>query len=64
MTTQELLVKYKSEIESIVLFAKRINFDIENEPIELLLKAWLNDTLVLFRDENKEELLRIFKQLV
>jgi len=64
MTTDQLLEKYKSEIESIVLFAKRINFDIENDPIELLMKAWLNDTLVLYRDENKDELIKILKQLV
>lgn len=60
----DLIEKYKNEIQSIALFAKRVNFDIENRPIEELLKAWLSDTLVLFRDENKEELMRILKQLV
>ena len=64
MTTDQLLEKYKNEIQSIALFAKRIKFDIENQPIEDLIKGWLNYTLVLFRDENKAELIKILKQLI
>ena len=63
MTTTELLNRYKSEINSIALFAKRINYNL-NEDITELVRLWINDTKQIYSDENKEQVLNILKSIL
>lgn len=63
MTTQELLNRYESEIKSIALFAKRINYNL-NEDITELVRLWINDTKKIYSDENKEQVLSILKSIL
>ena len=63
METQELINKFKNEIQQIALFAKRINFDL-NGDIKELVRLWINDTKCIYSDENKEQVCNILKQLV
>jgi hypothetical protein len=63
MTTQELLNRFSSEIQSIALFAKRINFDL-NSDISELVRLYINETKVLYQEENKEQIILILKSLI
>jgi transcriptional regulator with XRE-family HTH domain len=59
--TEENLLKYKSEIEELVLFAKRIHFDIEHGDLVELVRLWINDNKSLYSEENKRRLLTLLK---
>jgi dihydroorotase len=61
MTTD--LAQYETQIQEIALFAKRINYNIDNG-IEQLMKLWLQDGLKFqnFVEDNKEEFIRTTKQ--
>jgi hypothetical protein len=61
MTTEEKLLKYKSEIEELVLFSKRIHFDIERGDLAELVRLWINDNKSLYSEENKKRLLTLLK---
>ena len=64
MTTEKLL-NYKTEISEIVLFAKRINYNIENG-IEGLMLLWLQDGLKFqqFVKDNKADFIRTTKTFI
>jgi len=64
MKTQELINKFENEIKSIALFAKRINFDIEKNDIKELVRLYINETKVLYNEENKEQMQMIIKSLI
>ena len=59
------LEQYKEEIKSIALFAKRINYNIENG-IDGLMVLWLQDGLKFqnFVEDNKQDFLRTTKQFL
>lgn len=63
MTTQ--LAQYEKQIQEIALFAKRINYNIENG-IDELMKLWLKDGLKFqnFVQDNKEDFIRTTKQFL
>jgi hypothetical protein len=63
MKTQELINKFENEIKSIALFAKRINFDL-NSDIKELVRLYINETKVLYSEENKEQMQMIIKSLI
>jgi hypothetical protein len=62
MTTQ--IENYSNEIQSMVLFAKRINYDM-NKGIDELARLWINDCQKTWSilESNKDEAKRIVKQL-
>lgn len=59
------LAQYKTQIKEISLFAKRINYNIENG-IEELMKLWFQDGLKFqnFVKDNKEDFIRTTKQFL
>ena len=63
MTNQ--LAQYKTQIQEIALFAKRINYNIENG-IDDLIKLWLQDGQKFqnFVEDNKEDFIRTTKQFL
>ena len=63
MTTD--LSQYETQIQEIALFAKRINYNIENG-IDELMKLWLQDGLKFqnFVQDNKEEFTTVTKQFL
>ena len=63
MTTQ--LSQYETQIQEIALFAKRINYNIENG-IEELMKLWLQEGLKFknFVEDNKKDFIRTTKQFL
>lgn len=63
--TTDLLLKYNSEIMEIAMFAKRINYNIENG-IEELTRLWLQDGLKfqMFVEDNKQEFMCVTKQFI
>ena len=63
MTTQ--LAQYENQIQEIALFAKRINYNIENG-IDELMKLWLQDGQKFknFVEDNKEDFIRTTKQFL
>ena len=63
MTTQ--LAQYEKQIQEITLFAKRINYNIENG-IDELMKLWLKDGQKFqnFVQDNKEDFIRTTKQFL
>lgn len=60
------LKKYQSEIKQIGLFAKRINFNIENGCMLELTRLWLADNKIIYHsiEDNKDEAKRIIKSLI
>jgi len=60
-----ILSNYKSEISEIVLFAKRINYNIENG-IEELMLLWLQNGLKFqqFVEDNKADFIRTTKTFI
>lgn len=63
MENQNLLNKFENEIKSISLFAKRINFDL-NSDIKELVRLYINETKILYYEENKEQMQKIIKSLI
>lgn len=63
MTTQ--LAQYETQINEIALFAKRINYNIENG-IDELMKLWLADGLKFqqFVQDNKADFIRTTKLFI
>lgn len=63
MTNQ--LAQYENQIQEIALFAKRINYNIENG-IDELMKLWLQDGQKFqnFVEDNKEDFIRTTKQFL
>jgi hypothetical protein len=63
MTTD--LSQYETQIQEIALFAKRINYNIENG-IDELMKLWLQDGLKFqnFVQDNKKEFTTVTKQFL
>ena len=63
MTTQ--LAQYENQIQEIALFAKRINYNIENG-IDELMKLWLQDGQKFqnFVEDNKEDFIRTTQQFL
>jgi hypothetical protein len=63
MTTQ--LAQYETQIQEIALFAKRINYNIENGIGELM-KLWIQEGLKFqnFVEDNKEDFIRTTKQFL
>lgn len=59
------LAQYETQIKEISLFAKRINYNIENG-IEELMKLWFQDGLKFqnFVKDNKEDFIRTTKQFL
>ena len=59
------LAQYENQIQEIALFAKRINYNIENG-IEQLMKLWMQDSLKFrnFVEDNKEDFIRTAKQFL
>lgn len=59
------LQTYKTKINEIALFAKRINYNIDNG-IENLMKLWIKDGLKFqqFVEDNKEDFIRTTKQFI
>ena len=63
MTTQ--LAQYENQIQEIALFAKRINYNIENG-IDELMKLWMQDSLKFrnFIEDNKDDFIRTTQQFL
>ena len=63
MTNQ--LAQYENQIQEIALFAKRINYNIENG-IDELMKLWLQNGQKFqnFVEDNKEDFIRTTKQFL
>jgi len=63
MITQ--LAQYENQIQEIALFAKRINYNIENG-IDELMKLWFQDGLKFqnFVKDNKQDFIRTTKQFL
>jgi hypothetical protein len=63
MKTQ--LTQYENQIQEIALFAKRINYNIENG-IDELIKLWFQDGLKFqnFVKDNKQDFIRTTKQFL
>ena len=63
MTNQ--LAQYENQIQEIALFAKRINYNIENG-IDELMKLWLQDGQKFqnFVEDNKEDFIRTTQQFL
>ena len=59
------LAQYENQIQEIELFAKRINYNIENG-IDELMKLWLQDGQKFqnFVEDNKEDFIRTTKQFL
>jgi len=59
------LEQYETQIQEIALFAKRINYNIENG-IDELMKLWLQDGQKFqnFVKDNKEDFIRTTKQFL
>ena len=59
------LAQYETQIKEISLFAKRINYNIENG-IEELMELWFQDGLKFqnFVKDNKEDFIRTTKQFL
>lgn len=53
----------KDTLNSIVLFAKRINYDLDNNSVDELAKLWYEDLQKLYKaiDDNKEEFIKTLK---
>jgi hypothetical protein len=53
----------KDTLNSIVLFAKRINYDLDNGSVDELAKLWYEDLQKLYKaiDDNKEEFIKTLK---
>lgn len=64
MTTQDL-TQYADQIQEMAMFAKRINYNIENG-IEGLAKLWIQDGLKFqnFVQDNKADFIRTTKQFI
>lgn len=63
MNTQELIIKFESQIKEVALFAKRINFDLSGD-IKELVRLYINDTKVLYYEENAYQMELIMKSLI
>lgn len=61
MKAEEKLLKHKSEIEELVLFSKRIHFDIETGDLEELVRLWVDDKKSFYSEENKMVLIALLK---
>lgn len=61
MKAEGQLLKYKSEIEELVLFSRRIHFDIETGDVEELVRLWINDNKSFYTEENKKQLMIMLK---
>ena len=59
------LKNYETQIKEIALFAKRINYNIENG-IDKLMKLWLKDCQKFqnFVNDNEEDFIRTTKQFL
>ena len=59
------LAQYENQIQEIALFAKRINYNIENG-IDELMKLWLQDGLKFrnFIEDNKDDFIRTTQQFL
>lgn len=64
MTTQDL-TQYADQIQEMAMFAKRINYNIENG-IEGLAKLWIQDGLKFqnFVEDNKSDFIRTTKKFI
>ncbi len=60
-----ILKPYETQINEIVRFAKRINYDISKGADELM-KLWLEDgrKFQVFVEDNKEDFIRTTKQFI
>ena len=63
MNTQELIIKFESQIKEVALFAKRINFDLSGD-IKELVRLYINDSKVLYYEENAYQMELIMKSLI
>ena len=64
MNIEAQLLRFESEIQQIVLFAKRINFDVDNGDITELIRLWLNDSKQFYHEDNKEFVLSAMKSML
>lgn len=63
MNIEERLLRFESEIQQIVLFAKRISFDVENGDVTELIRLWLNDSKAFYDADNQEFILSVMKSM-
>ena len=64
MNIEEQLLRFKSKMQQIVLFAKRINFDVENGDVTELIRLWLNDSKAFYDADNQEFILSVMKSML
>jgi hypothetical protein len=62
----ELLAQYGEQITSIVMFANRINYNIEEQGFENLMRLWINDTKKTheFINDNKQQVIAAIKTML
>ena len=60
---KETTIIDKDTLNSIVLFAKRINYDLDNGSIDELAKLWYEDLQKLYKaiDDNRDEFIKTLK---
>ncbi len=63
-TLKAQLLRFESEIQQIVLFAKRIKFDVDNGDIKELIRLWLNDSKEFYHEDNKEFIISTMKSML
>lgn len=66
MTTQANLLKFKTEIEQVVRFAKRVGYNLETGNFNDLMSAWLEDgrKTQVFLAEQRDVALPLLKKMV
>ena len=64
MNIEAQLLRFESEIQQIVLFAKRIKFDVDNGDIKELIRLWLNDSKEFYHEDNKEFIISAMKSML
>ena len=64
MNIEAQLLRFESEMHQIVLFAKRINFDVENGDVTELIRLWLNDSKAFYDADNQEFILSVMKSML
>ena len=64
MNIAEQLIRFENEIKQIVLFAKRINFDVENGNVKELIRLWLNDSKAFYDADNQEFILSVMQSML
>ena len=64
MNIEDQLLRFENEMHQIVLFAKRINFDVETGDVTELIRLWLNDSKAFYDADNQEFILSVMKSML